>query len=139
MAPWCAARRGFRARRARFAHTAGAAERAAAGGSLEAMREADLILVGPGSLYTSIIPNLLVKQVTEVLANSKAARVYIANLMTQPGETDRFSVADHVRAIYEHTRQGLIRLGGGESDAGAGAGAAALCAQGRGAGARIIA
>jgi uncharacterized cofD-like protein len=75
---------------------------------LQALREADLILVGPGSLYTSLIPNLLLKQVTEVLAHSKATRVYIANLMTQPGETDHFSVADHVRAIYAHTRPGLF-------------------------------
>ena len=70
---------------------------------LQAIREADLILVGPGSLYTSIIPNLLVEQMAEVIANSHATRVYIANLMTQPGETQHYSVADHVRAIYDHT------------------------------------
>jgi uncharacterized cofD-like protein len=75
---------------------------------LQAIREADLILVGPGSLYTSIIPNLLVEQVTETIARSRAACVYIANLMTQPGETDNYSVADHVRAIYQHTREGLF-------------------------------
>ncbi len=75
---------------------------------LQALREADLILVGPGSLYTSILPNLLVEQVNEVIANSNATRVYIANLMTQPGETQHYSVADHVRAIYEHTRQRLF-------------------------------
>jgi len=75
---------------------------------LKAIREADLILIGPGSLYTSIIPNLLVEQVAETIAHSRAVRVYIANLMTQPGETDHYSVADHVRAIYEHTRQGLF-------------------------------
>ena len=75
---------------------------------LAALREADLILIGPGSLYTSIIPNLLVQEVAEVIANSSATRVYIANLMTQPGETQRYSVADHVRAIYEHTRHRFI-------------------------------
>ncbi|HTX16209.1 MAG TPA: gluconeogenesis factor YvcK family protein [Candidatus Baltobacteraceae bacterium] len=75
---------------------------------LRALREADLILVGPGSLYTSILPNLLVEQVSEVIANSSATRVYIANLMTQPGETQHYSVADHVRAIYEHTRRALF-------------------------------
>ena len=75
---------------------------------LKAIREADLILVGPGSLYTSILPNLLVEQVTEVIANSSATRVYIANLMTQPGETQRYSVADHIRAIYKHTRHRLF-------------------------------
>ncbi|MGC1168889.1 MAG: 2-phospho-L-lactate transferase CofD family protein, partial [Candidatus Acidiferrales bacterium] len=75
---------------------------------LQALREADLILVGPGSLYTSIIPNLLVEQVTETIMHSSATRVYIANLMTQPGETQHYSVADHVCAIYDHTRKGLF-------------------------------
>jgi uncharacterized cofD-like protein len=75
---------------------------------LTALREADLILVGPGSLYTSVLPNLLVEEVSDVIANSRATRVYIANLMTQPGETQRYSVADHVRAIYAHTRHTLF-------------------------------
>src|SRR6202789_1768435 len=75
---------------------------------LEAIREADLVLVGPGSLYTSIIPNLLVEQVSETILHSGAVCVYIANLMTQPGETQHYSVADHVRAIYEHSRKGLF-------------------------------
>jgi uncharacterized cofD-like protein len=75
---------------------------------LQAIREADLILVGPGSLYTSILPNLLVEQMAELISHSRATRVYIANLMTQPGETQHYSVADHVRAIYEHTRPGLF-------------------------------
>ncbi len=75
---------------------------------LAAIREADLILVGPGSLYTSILPNLLVEEVAEVIANSAATRVYIANVMTQPGETQHYSVADHVRAIYAHTRPRLF-------------------------------
>jgi uncharacterized cofD-like protein len=76
--------------------------------ALEAIRAADLILIGPGSLYTSIIPNLLVEQVTEAILHARATCVYIANLMTQPGETENYSVADHVRAIYEHTRNGLF-------------------------------
>lgn len=76
--------------------------------ALEALRQADLILIGPGSLYTSIIPNLLVEQVVDVIANSRATRIYVANLMTQPGETQHYSVADHVRAIYRHTRPGLF-------------------------------
>ncbi|MGA8145056.1 MAG: uridine diphosphate-N-acetylglucosamine-binding protein YvcK [Candidatus Acidiferrales bacterium] len=75
---------------------------------LDALRAADLILVGPGSLYTSIIPNLLVDDVAEVIAHSRAKCVYIANLMTQPGETQHYSVADHVNAIYEHTRPRLF-------------------------------
>jgi uncharacterized cofD-like protein len=76
--------------------------------ALQALREADLILVGPGSLYTSILPNLLVERVNEAIANSNATRVYIANLMTQPGETQHYSVADHIRAIYKHTRHRLF-------------------------------
>jgi uncharacterized cofD-like protein len=75
---------------------------------LAAIRAADLILIGPGSLYTSILPNLLVDQIAETIANSRATLVYIANLMTQPGETDRYSVADHVRTIYEHTGHALF-------------------------------
>jgi uncharacterized cofD-like protein len=75
---------------------------------LKAIAQADLILVGPGSLYTSIIPNLLVAGVTEAIEKSKAACVYIANLMTQPGETQGYSVADHVRAIYRHTGRPLF-------------------------------
>lgn len=70
---------------------------------LEALERADLILVGPGSLYTSLIPNLLIQEVVDAIVHSRATCVYIANLMTQPGETDHYSVADHVRAIYEHT------------------------------------
>ncbi len=76
--------------------------------ALEAIAQADLILVGPGSLYTSIIPNLLVAGVAEAVGQSRATRVYIANLMTQPGETQGYSVADHVRAIYRHTGRRLF-------------------------------
>jgi uncharacterized cofD-like protein len=75
---------------------------------LEALAQADLILIGPGSLYTSILPNLLVSGVAEAIESSSAIRVYIANLMTQPGETDGYSLADHVRAIYSHTRGKLF-------------------------------
>jgi uncharacterized cofD-like protein len=75
---------------------------------LEAIASADLILVGPGSLYTSIIPNLLIQKVAQAIKRSRATCVYIANLMTQPGETQHYSVADHIRAIYEHTRKDLF-------------------------------
>jgi len=75
---------------------------------LEAIRQANLILIGPGSLYTSILPNLLVSGVAEAIENSSATRVLIANLMTQPGETQDYSLADHVRAIYSHTRRKFI-------------------------------
>jgi uncharacterized cofD-like protein len=64
--------------------------------------------VGPGSLYTSILPNLLVSGVAEAIENSSATKVFIANLMTQPGETEGYSLADHVRAIYSHTRRKLF-------------------------------
>src|ERR1700675_4546870 len=70
---------------------------------LEAINQANLILVGPGSLYTSILPNLLVSGVAEAIEKSSATRVLIANLMTQPGETQGYSLADHVRVIYRHT------------------------------------
>jgi len=75
---------------------------------LEAIRQADLILIGPGSLYTSIIPNLLISGVAEGIEKSKATCVYISNLMTQPGETHGYSVADHIQAIHRHTRRRLI-------------------------------
>jgi uncharacterized cofD-like protein len=75
---------------------------------LEAIASADLILVGPGSLYTSIIPNLLIRKVAQAIKRSRATCVYIANLMTQPGETQHYSVADHIRAIYEHTGKDLF-------------------------------
>jgi uncharacterized cofD-like protein len=75
---------------------------------LDAIREADLILIGPGSLYTSIIPNLLINKVVNEIVNSRATCIYIANLMTQPGETQNYSVADHVRAIYQHTKRPIF-------------------------------
>jgi uncharacterized cofD-like protein len=75
---------------------------------LEAIARANLILVGPGSLYTSVLPNLLVTGVAEAIESSSATKVYIANLMTQPGETEGFSLSDHVRVIYEHTRRKLF-------------------------------
>jgi uncharacterized cofD-like protein len=75
---------------------------------LESIARANLILIGPGSLYTSILPNLLVSGVAEAIDSSSATRVYIANLMTQPGETEGYSLADHVRAIYRHTRRKLF-------------------------------
>ena len=75
---------------------------------LEAIARADLILIGPGSLYTSILPNLLVSGVAEAIDASFATKVYIANLMTQPGETEGYSLSDHVRAINEHTHRKMF-------------------------------
>jgi len=71
--------------------------------AVEAIRTADLILMGPGSLYTSILPNLLIPEIASAIIHSKAPRVYIANLMTQPGETSGYALADHLRAIQRHT------------------------------------
>jgi len=70
--------------------------------ALAAIFEADLITLGPGSLYTSVIPNLLVEGVSEAIAKSAAAKVYVCNLMWEPGETDGYSAADHLRAIRKH-------------------------------------
>ena len=69
----------------------------------EALINADLIVVGPGSLYTSILPNLLVDGIAATISAVKATRVYVANLMTQPGETDGYSLEDHLHAIRDHT------------------------------------
>jgi len=76
--------------------------------AVEAIREADLILMGPGSLYTSILPNLLIPDIARSIARSRAPRVYIANLMTQPGETTNYSVAEHLRAIQEHVKPRIV-------------------------------
>ena len=76
--------------------------------AIEAIAHADLILMGPGSLYTSIIPNLLIPEIARAIGHSKAPRVYIANLMTQPGETTHYSLSEHLRAIKEHVRGRVI-------------------------------
>jgi uncharacterized cofD-like protein len=71
--------------------------------ALEALSHADLIVIGPGSLYTSVVPNLLVPQMCAVIAQAKAARAYVCNVMTQPGETNNLTAADHVEAVLRHT------------------------------------
>lgn len=76
--------------------------------AVEAIRQADLILLGPGSLYTSILPNLLIPEIAKAIAKSTAPRVYIANLMTQPGETSGYALADHLKAIQRHTPRRVI-------------------------------
>jgi len=76
--------------------------------TLYAIRNADVITFGPGSLYTSVIPNVLVRGVVEAIRKSPARKVYIANLMTQPGETSGMDGADHIRAVYDHTGPGLF-------------------------------
>lgn len=78
--------------------------------ALEAIRNADLIVLGPGSLYTSIIPNLLVDGVVEELCRATAVKLYICNIMTQEGETEGYTAADHVSAILEHGAPGMMDL-----------------------------
>lgn len=76
--------------------------------TLRAIERADFILIGPGSLYTSIIPNLLVKDVGEAVARAKARKIYICNIMTQRGETINYTAEDHVHAIHKHVGQKII-------------------------------
>ncbi|VBB05465.1 lppg:fo 2-phospho-l-lactate transferase cofd/upf0052 [Lucifera butyrica] len=76
--------------------------------ALEAIHEADAVILGPGSLYTSIIPNLLVDGVADALRQTQAVKIYICNVMTQPGETDGYSASMHVKAILEHAGDGII-------------------------------
>ena len=78
--------------------------------AIEAIEAADMILLGPGSLYTSIIPNLLVDGIAQAILRSDALKIYIANVMTQEGETEGYSNADHIRAIFQHSAQGLFHL-----------------------------
>jgi uncharacterized cofD-like protein len=70
--------------------------------TLQAIQQADAITLGPGSLYTSLLPNLLVRGIAAAIRKSPAAKIYVCNLMTQPGETTHFSAADHLHAIYDH-------------------------------------
>ena len=77
-------------------------------GVLEAIQEADAIIIGPGSLYTNVIPNLLVKGVAKAIKESKAFKVYVSNLMTEPGQTDNYSLSEHIKAINEHVGKGVI-------------------------------
>jgi uncharacterized cofD-like protein len=76
--------------------------------AIDAIRKADAILLGPGSLYTSIMPNLLVGRIYQEIIASKAVKVYVCNVMTQKGETDDFKASDHLRAIIEHTAPGIV-------------------------------
>ncbi len=69
---------------------------------VNAIRDAELIILGPGSLYTSVIPNLLIKEISHEIAKSNAKKIYVCNIMTQPGETDGYCVSDHVNALMAH-------------------------------------
>lgn len=76
--------------------------------SVNAIREADAIILGPGSLYTSVIPNLLIKDIANALHRTRAIKIYVSNIMTQPGETDGYAVEDHIRSIFKHGGTGII-------------------------------
>ena len=77
-------------------------------GVIEAIKNADSIIIGPGSLYTSIIPNLLVSGVSKAIKESSAMKIFISSIMTVPGQTDEYSISDHIDAIVEHCGTGMI-------------------------------
>lgn len=77
-------------------------------GVIEAITEADAIIIGPGSLYTNVLPNLLVRNVSKAIKESKALKIYITNIMTEPGQTDDFSISDHLQALFDHTGKDII-------------------------------
>ena len=77
-------------------------------GVIEAIKNADCIIVGPGSLYTNVITNLLVNGVAKAIKESTAIKVYISNIMTEPGQTDNYSVSDHLNAIIDHCGKGIV-------------------------------
>jgi len=76
--------------------------------AIDAIRKADAIVLGPGSLYTSIIPNLLVGKVYQEVISSKAVKMYVCNVMTQTGETDHYKASDHLKTIVSHTASGIV-------------------------------
>lgn len=76
--------------------------------ALDAIKEADIIILGPGSLYTSVIPNLIIKGMSEAIAKSQAFKIYICNVMTQHGETDGFSASDHLKALIDHSNKDVV-------------------------------
>lgn len=76
--------------------------------TVTAIRQADIIVIGPGSLYTSILPNLLVKDIKKELLAAEAKKIYICNLMTQAGETYKYTAADHIQALYDHVGEPFL-------------------------------
>ena len=82
----------------------------ALGAAVRAIEEADMIVLAPGSLYTSIIPNLLVDGITEAIRRSRALKLYVCNVMTQEGETEGYTVSDHIQALFKHSAPELFRL-----------------------------
>lgn len=103
---WCKKEQDCRIRRVRLIPEGARALPAAA----TAIQEADLIVLGPGSLYTSIIPNLLVDGITDAILASDALKVYVCNVMTQDGETEGYSASDHIAALFKHSAPELFSL-----------------------------
>ena len=79
-----------------------------ASGVLESIAEADMVILGPGSLYTSVIPTLLVNGVSDAVRKSRAKKIFVCNVMTQPGETDGYSAIDHIKALEEHAGMKIV-------------------------------
>ncbi len=77
-------------------------------GVIEAIKEADAIVIGPGSLYTNVIPNLLVNGIARAIKESKAIKVYVSNIMTEMGQTDEYKLSDHIKAITDYVGEGII-------------------------------
>lgn len=77
-------------------------------GVIEAIKDADVVIIGPGSLYTNVLPNLLVKNVAKAIKECRAMKFYISNIMTEPGQTDNYTLSDHLKAIQEHIGTGVI-------------------------------
>lgn len=103
---WCKKKQGCRIRQVRLLPEHPDALPAAAA----AIQDADMIVLGPGSLYTSIIPNLLVNGIVDAILESDALKIYVCNVMTQDGETEGYTVADHIEAIFKHSAPGLFNL-----------------------------
>ena len=77
-------------------------------GVIKSIKEADLIVIGPGSLYTGIIPNMLLKEIADAVKRSEALKIFVSNIMTEPGQTDNYKVSDLINAIHEHVGKGVM-------------------------------
>ncbi len=77
-------------------------------GVIDAIKDADAIIIGPGSLYTNVIPNLLVKGIAKAVKESKAIKVYVSNIMTEAGQTDEYKLSDHIKTIVDYVGEGII-------------------------------
>ena len=78
--------------------------------AVEAIQLADMIVIGPGSLYTQVLPGLLIKELAEAIRASRALKVFVCDLVTEPGETDGYTLSDHVQALHQHLGDGVVHL-----------------------------